>query len=433
MDILFNDIIAITMDDKRPVLSRAYIGIEGRKIKFVGEQPPPEKAGRVINGARRLLMPGLINSHSHLPMTVLRGYADDFRLQEWLFDHIFPAEAKLDERCVAAGVRLGLAECIRFGVISCSDMYFHLPQIAEAVLESGIKANITNPFLCLDMNRFDFEKDRGTIELRETLAHYRGRGDGRLIIDAGLHAEYTSGPAAWREIAAFAAENDLRIQLHLSETEAEQAECVKKYGKTPTELMAEYGIFSRKTTAAHCCWLTENDMDILAANGVTAAHCPVSNLKLSSGIAQVVKLRGRGVNVALGTDGVCSNNSHDMFEEIKTAALLQKYASNDPSALPADAAVKMATVNGAIAQGRENETGRIQPGFDADLIMLNFDAPHLFPVYDPCAAVAYAARGGDVCMTMVQGRVLFENGEYKTIDLEKTRYEVQNYVLPLLR
>jgi len=173
-------------------------------------------------------------------------------------------------------------------------------------------------------------------------------------------------------------------------------------------------------------------MDILAANGATAVHCPVSNLKLSAGLAPVMKMQAHGLNVALGTDGVCSNNNHDMFEEIKSAALLQKYVTNDPTALPAYEAIKLATVNGALGQGRENETGRIRAGYDADLIMLNLDAPHLFPLNDPCAAVAYAARGSDVCMTMVQGRILYENGEHKTIDVEKIRYEVENYILPRL-
>jgi len=370
-------------------------------------------------------------------MTLLRGYADDYRLQEWLFDHVIPAENKLDERSVAAGIRLGLAECIRFGVISCTDMYFNIPVIAEAVLESGAKANICNAVMCLDMNKFDFEKDRGTMETREVLKRFRGRGaenvsNGRLIVDAGIHAEYTSAPRAWRECVAFAAENDLRFHIHLSETETEHNDCVKKYGRTPAEILSESGVFTRKTTAAHCCWISEGDMDILAANGATAAHCPVSNLKLSAGAAPVMKMRAHGLNVALGTDGACSNNNHDMFEEIKTAALLQKYLTGDPSALPAYEAIKLATVNGALGQGRENETGRILPGYDADLIMLNLDAPHLFPLYDPLAAVAYSARGSDVCLTMVQGRVLCENGEHKTIDLEKTRCEAENYVLPRL-
>ena len=433
MDILFSNIIVITMNDGEPVLHNAYVGIDGRKLCYVGNKAPDEKAIRIIDGKRKLLMPGLINSHSHLSMSVLRGYADDFALKEWLFDHIFPAEGRMDERCVAAGTRLGLAECIRFGVISCTDMYFHLPQVAEAVLESGVKANITNALLCLDKDKFDFEKDRGTREIREVLARYRGSGGGRLVVDAGIHAEYTSTPAAWHEAVAFAAENGLRFHLHLSETEAEHRECMGRYGKTPAEILNENGVFTRKTTAAHCCWITEGDMDILAANGATAAHCPVSNLKLSSGIAPVMKMRKHGLNVALGTDGVSSNNCHDMFEEIKTAALLQKYASGDPTALPAYEALKMATVNGALGQGREGETGRIVPGYDADIIMLNLDAPHFVPLNDPCAAVVYAARGSDVCMTMVQGRILYENGEYKTIDLERTRYEVENYVLPLLK
>jgi len=436
MDTLFSDIIVITMDDAKPVLSHGYVGIEGKKVSYVGEKPPDAAAPQaacVVNGSRRLLMPGIVNSHSHLPMALLRGFADDYRLKDWLYDHIFPAEGKMDERCIAAGVRLGLAECIRFGVVSCTDMYLHLSQIAEAVLESGVKANITNALLCLDMDKFDFEKDRGTIQVREVLANYKGKGDGRLIVDAGIHAEYTSGPEAWRKSVAFAEENDLRIQLHLSETKEEHEGCVKRYGKTPTEALNEYGVFSRKVTAAHGCWLTESDMDILASSGATIAHCPISNLKLSSGIAPVMKMRDHGVNVALGTDGVCSNNNHDMFEEIKTAALLQKYLTGDPSVLPAYEAIKMATVNGAAGQGRESETGKIAPGYDADMIMLDLDAPHLLPLNDPLAAVAYAARGSDVCMTMVQGRILYQNGEHKTIDMGKVLHEVENYVMPRLR
>ena len=433
MDILFNDITLITMDDVRPVLTSGYVGVNGGKVSYVGDKAPAEKAARVISGSRRLLMPGLINSHSHLPMSLLRGYADDYRLQEWLFDHIFPAEGKMDERCIAAGIRLGLAENIRFGVISSTDMYFHLPKIAEAVIESGAKANITNALLCLDMDKFDFEKDRGVIENREVLSQFKGKGDGRLILDAGIHAEYTSGPQAWQKCAAFAAENNLRIQLHLSETEHEHEACIKKYGKTPAAILHENGVFSRKTTAAHCCWLSDDDMDILAANNVTAAHCPISNLKLSAGAAQVVKMQAHGINVALGTDGACSNNNHDLFEEIKTAALLQKYLTKDPTALPAYEAIKLATVNGAIGQGRENETGKVKVGYDADLIMLNLDAPHLFPLNEPCSAAAYSARGSDVCMTMVQGKILYENGEYKTLDIEKIRHEVESYVIPRLK
>jgi 5-methylthioadenosine/S-adenosylhomocysteine deaminase len=433
MDILFNDITLITMDDARPVMKRGYVGVKDGKIFYVGDKAPAESAVRVISGSRRLLMPGLVNSHTHLPMTLLRGYADDYSLQEWLFDHIFPAEAKMDARCIAAGIRLGIAECIRFGVISCTDMYYHLPQIAEAVIESGFKANITNSLLCLDMDKFDFEKDRSTIEIREVLAHYKGKGDGRLIIDGGIHAEYTSGPAAWRKCVDLAAENNLRLHIHLSETEDEHEACVKKHGKTPAKILSENGVFSRRTTAAHCCWISEEDMDILSAGGATAVHCPVSNLKISAGLARVTRMQARGINVALGTDGACSNNNLDLFAEIKAAALLQKYLTKDPTALPAYEAIKLATVNGAIGQGRENETGKIAAGYDADLIMLNLDAPHLFPLNEPCSSVAYSARGGDVCLTMVQGRILYENGEYKTLDLEKIRHEVDNYVIPRLK
>ena len=421
------------MKDEEPLLMHGYVGIDGKKVSYVGTEPPQAEPKRVINGGRHLIMPGFVNSHSHLPMALLRGFADDYNLEKWLFHCVLPAENKLDERCIAAGIRLGIAECLRFGVISCTDMYFHLPRIAEAVLETGFKANICNALLCLDMDKFDFEKDRGTMEVLKVLADFKGKGDGRLIVDAGIHAEYTSGPEAWEKNVAFAEENNLRFHIHLSETEAEHNNCIKKYGKTPAGILNDYGVFSRKTTAAHCCWITESDMDILAASGATAAHCPISNLKLSSGIAPVTKMMAHGLNTALGTDGVCSNNNHDMFEEIKMAALLQKYLTGDPSVMPAYEAIKMATVNGAKGQGRETETGRIIPGYDADIIMLNLDAPHLFPLNDPVAAIAYAAKGSDVSMTMVQGEILYEDGEYKTIDLEKIRSEVETCVLPRLK
>jgi 5-methylthioadenosine/S-adenosylhomocysteine deaminase len=223
------------------------------------------------------------------------------------------------------------------------------------------------------------------------------------------------------------------MHVHLSETAKEHEECKARYGgKTPAQVLAEHGVFDTRATAAHCVYVTEADMALLAEKQVTVAHNPVSNLKLASGIAPVAKMLERGVNVALGTDGVASNNNHDLFEEMKLAALLQKGVSGDPTLLPAHEALKMATRGGAFAQGREKEIGMLKVGYDASLIMLDTDAAHLQPVHDPLSTAVYSARGFDVCMTMVRGKVLYEDGAFHTIDLARIRHALKDRVMPVL-
>jgi 5-methylthioadenosine/S-adenosylhomocysteine deaminase len=432
LDILFSNITVITMEDDRPVINNGFVGVKDGKIARVCGEMPREAASRVIDGRKKLIMPGLVNTHAHTAMCVMRGFADDYTLHDWLFEKVFPVEARLTEKAVIAGVKLGFAEMLRSGTTSVTDMYFHQPSAARFAYECGMRVNLSNAVLAHGPE-FDFETDRSIRELNELLMSWHGADGGRIRADAAIHGEYTSSPEVWRKVTDIARERSLNIHLHLSETLAEHEDCVKQNGKTPARMFYENGVFDVPVIAAHCTWLTNEDMDLCAEKGVSAAHNPVSNLKLGSGIARICDMQRHGMNVSLGTDSCCSNNSHDLFEEIKTAALLQKGISGDPTVLDAYSALKLATVGGAKAQGRENEIGRVKTGFDADLIMLDLDQPHLYPVYDPLSTVVYSARGSDVCMTMVKGRILYENGEYKTIDLESVYAQVEKYTLPIVR
>lgn len=431
-DTLFCNAHIITMADELPCILNGYVGVRNGLIEYVGSIKPQDNAVRSYDARGKILMPGLINSHGHTPMSLMRGYADDYALHEWLFKKIFPVEERLTEQAVMLGARLSFAELIACGVTSVTDMYYFTPAIASVALECGMRTNICNALLCLDAENFDFESQRSTIETRQLLKEFHNEGNGRIKVDAGIHAEYTSTPKMWQAELEFAHEYGLNMHIHLSETRAEHQQCIERYGKTPARMFYEHSVFDRPTNAAHCVWVSDEDMDLMAEKGVTAVHNPVSNLKLASGIARVFELQKRGVNVALGTDGCASNNTHDMFEELKYAALLQKGTLFDATVLPAYEALKLATVNGAKAQGREGRTGRIQAGYEADIILIDTNKPHLQPLFDPVSAVVYCARGSDVCLTMVQGRVLYENGTYNTLDIEYTLNELNRMGVPLV-
>ncbi len=430
MDILFENVTALTLDEANPVLKHAYVGVKEGKICYVGTEKPQEPVKTVITGEKRLLMPGLVNTHTHTAMTVLRGYADDYTLQEWLFDKVFPVEARFTERTVKAAAQLAIAESLRFGVTSLTCMDPYIPVIAEACFEAGINANIGNGYLCMDPEQYCFETDKVTAQNREMLERWHRADDGRIRLDASIHAEYTSFDRVWDDAAHFARENGLNMHVHLSETEKEHCECMERYGMTPSEVLDRHGVFGTRTTAAHAVWVSDGDIDLLAERGAVVAHNPASNLKLGSGVAPVDKMRARGLRVALGTDSVCSNNNLDILNEMRLSLLLQKGLSRDPSCAPAAEAVRSATLDGAYAQGREGECGAIRVGLYADLILLNLDAPHLYPIHDPYSLLCYAASGSDVCMTMVRGKILYRDGEFLTIDRERLQRELDGFVMP---
>ena len=425
LDTLIKNVTAVTMDDEKNLFANAFIGIKDGKITYVGTELPAEPAETVIDGEGRIAMPGLVNTHSHAAMSLMRGYADDYVLQEWLNDHVFPIEGKLVGDDVYWAMLWAQLEMLACGTVAYTDMYMHLPKMAQAAVDGGLYANISNGAMCFNPAGYDFDTDGVTAQNREVLEKFHGADDGRVKLDVSIHAEYTSFPGLWQDFSRFAKENGLNMHIHLSETRSEHENCVEKYGKTPAAILAENGVFDTRTTAAHCVWLSDDDMDLLREKQVTVAHNPVSNLKLASGIAPVTKMQEKGVRVALGTDGVCSNNNHDLFEEIKLAALLQKGTTGDPRVIPAYDALYMATRAGAFAQGRENQIGQLKAGFDASLILVDTHKPGLYPVHNPVSTLAYSARGGDVYLTMIRGRVLYENGTYTTLDAEAIREKME--------
>lgn len=417
------------MDDKNPLIKNGFLGVDGSVISYIGTVPPENvKINRVIDGKNKVIMPGFVNAHTHLAMTLLRGYADDMQLFKWLHEKIFPAEDKMDAAMIKTGAELACAELTASGVTACADMYMGCEGVAEAVSSSGLKCNISRGMTDFDEVSFDFENMPAVKENKNLLDNWHGADNGRILIDISIHAEYTSHRKLWIKAAELALKNKTGMHIHLSETELEHNNCIEKYGKTPTQLFHEAGLFDVPCYAAHCVYVSDNDMDIMKKCGVSAVHNPISNLKLGSGIARIKQLNDRGINIALGTDGASSNNSLDMFEEVKTAAILTKGFLREPVELPAYQVLKMATVNGAKALSREHECGMLRVGMDADIIMLDFDKPHLTPCFDVFSALCYSARGSDVVMTMCRGRILYENGEYKNLDVERIKSEARRKV-----
>ncbi len=432
MEALITHVTVVTMDENFTVLTDAFLGVTDGKIAYLSKKAPDaaEKPEKIIDGTGMVVMPGLINCHTHLAMTILRGVSDDCNLEDWLHA-LWEKEERLDDRAVKASTLLAIAECLRFGVTSVSDMYDHVDAIAEAVAESGIKANLARgATMLLPADEFDDRTFPACKELREVTRKWNGFDSGRIKIEASIHGEYTSTAPFWDFAARFAQEEGLGMHVHLSETAKEQAGSLERNGLTPAEVLDCHRVFETRTIAAHCVHLTEEDMTLLGKRKVTAVHCPVSNLKLASGRADVIAMVKHGMNVALGTDSACSNNNLDLFEELKLAARTAKELHGDAAALTAPAALMMATVCGARAQGREKECGMLKVGMDADLCMLDFTQPHLIPCHDLMSHLVYAASGHDVVLTMVRGRILYAAGEYPTIDRAALMKELTEYAVP---
>lgn len=429
MKILIEHALALLMDDAGTILEDAFVAVENREIVYVGTARPEGDFSETVDASGALLMPGLVNAHTHIPMTLLRSYGGGCDLNTWLHKHIFPVEDKLDERAVRAGCQLALAELIAGGVTCIADMYMFCDAIAQEVSSAGISANIARG-LTLFSPDFDPVTHGGFQEMKALVSQWHGAGDGQILVDACIHGEYTSHPALWGAVAEYAKGQEIGMHVHLSETRAEQEACLSRYGKTPARILEDYGLWDTRAIAAHCVWTDEDDWALLAERGVTAVHNPASNLKLGSGIAPITAMKRAGVRVALGTDGVASNNSHDMFEEMKLAALLQSGVAHDPTALSAMDTLAMATREGATALGRK--TGRIAEGYIADLILIDLQKPHLTPAHSIPDNLVYAARGSDVMMNMARGQIIYKNGVYRTLDLARVRREVTQYALPLL-
>jgi len=432
MSILFQNVTAVLMDPARTVLKNAFVAVaDDGKIASVGTEKPAGSFQRVIDGRGGILMPGLVNAHTHVPMTAMRGYGDGHDLHVWLNEFIFPVEAKWDDRAIRACADLGLMEMIASGTTCICDMYMNTLTVAQAVSDAGICGNLGLGAVFFG-DTFSEAACDDCAKQDELFRTWHGRDGGRITVDASLHAEYTSCPGLAEWVAGYAKDHGIGVNVHVSETKKEHEECKQRRGgSTPIQYLAKCGMFDVRATAAHCVWTEPDDWAIMADKGVTAVHNPASNLKLGSGVAPIVEMLKAGVNVALGTDGVSSNNTTDMFEDMKLAALLQNGVRCDPLALTAWDALEFATVNGAKALGR-SDTGSIQAGKWADLILLDGEAVNLLPCHDAANDIAYAAHGSNVVLNMCRGKVIYENGTFLTIDAERTRREVRDYALPLL-
>ncbi len=398
-----------------------FVTVEGHRIAAIDTKRPLGSFDRVIEGQGKLLTPGLINAHTHAAMTVLRGYGEDLPLDRWLTERIFPAEDRLTERAVYLGTKLSVAEMLANGVTSFSDMYFFCDATARAVAESGIKANLSRSVVSFD-DGADYRRDPRVLESLALFDAWNGAENGRILVDLSLHAEYTNVAPCVRTVAEEAGRRGTRVQIHLSETRKEHRECLGRHGVTPTRFFYDNGLFDVPVIAAHCVFLEAEDRAILGAHGATAVHNPVSNLKLGSGIMPLRTVLRSGINVALGTDGAASNNRLDLLREMQTALLLSKGTTRRPDGVKAADALLLATEAGARAQGR-TDVGRLAVGYRADLALFDLTGLHHQPVIDPVTSLAYSASSRDVALTMVDGRILYENGEFTTLDVEKLKSE----------
>lgn len=404
-------------------VGRVDVLIDGAVIRKISEQPIGERVDQTVDCAGNLLMPAFYNTHCHAAMTLFRGYGEDLPLQRWLNERILPAEDRLSYGSVRVASELAIAEMLSNGVASFSDMYMFENATAEAVLETGIKANLSRCLVSFDPD-IDMKNDARLHEALALAGEYQNAGEGRLRIDMSLHAEYTNVPRACAYVAELSQREGFRMQLHLSETEKEQNDCLRRHGKTPTAFFDGLGVLELPTTAAHCVWVTDEDIAVLAKKGVAVSHNPVSNLKLGSGVMPLARLLEAGVRVSLGSDGAASNNRLDILREMQTAAVLHKGISRDPAVTVASQMPALATRNGALAQGRE-DCGEVKEGMRADLILIDRTSLHNMPCFDDYAMLAYSADRSDVRMTMVDGRILYRNGEYTSIDLERLRFQCQ--------
>ena len=424
---LFCDIPVVSTDETGKVGCRmhSWVAVKDGRIAAVS---PTESAARsalgrdpdqVISGQNRLLLPALANTHNHMAMTLLRNAADDLPLHRWLFEAIFPREARLTSALVAAGSRLALSEMIRSGTGLSADMYYDHEETARAALDAGFRLNLS-----VDAKREgpDGQKHPDPDLLGRNLRQLGQHPSGLLRVSLLVHSVYLYEEALYPQLADMARQMDCPVQVHIAETEKEVADCLARYGRRPAAQLAHFGFFRTPTLAAHCVHLDEGERAVLANPLVLAAHCPASNLKLGSGLADVPAMLQSGVRVGIGTDGPASNNTLDLYRDMRLASFLAKGARQDASLLPAPQILAMTTFEGARARGF-TDSGRIAPGWQADLQVVRTDSPGMTPLGDPVSALVYSAAGSDVESLMVAGRWLMEKRELKTLDEEKIRFE----------
>lgn len=417
-DILIHNVDII---EESKVLKDGYIEITNGFITKVGKKEDLDtlSSKEIIDGKGKLVAPGLVNTHTHVSMGLLRNYADDLELMEWLQTAIWPAEEKLTGHLAYWGAVLGIAEMFRSGTTCFSDMYFFMDHVAKAVQDTGIRA-----VLARGMAGVAPTAERALVESKELFEQFHNYNDGQIKVMLGPHAPYTCPDAYLEKVIALGKDLGAEIHMHLSETKFEVDTVIKETGKTPIAHMNDLGLFDLGCVAAHCVHVTEEDMQIMAEKGVRVAHNPQSNLKLASGIAPLPEMMAKGITVGLGTDGSASNNNADMLEEVRLAATLHKARLYDPKAVPAHVAWSLGTVEGAKVLGYK-DVGTIAVGNKADLVLYDVSGLHWQPRYNDVASLVYAANSSDAATVIVNGQVVMKDRELLTIDEEQLLYEVE--------
>jgi 5-methylthioadenosine/S-adenosylhomocysteine deaminase len=414
--------IFITLNEENPII-QGSMAFENNLITYIGNNPPEslDQYDERIDGSNKLYMPGLVNTHCHAAMSLLRGYGDDLALQVWLQEKMWPMEGRFTAHDVKYGTLLSILEMIKGGTTTFVDMYDHMNEVAQAVEQSGMRACLTRGVIGLCPPDVQVSK---LAEARQFALDWHGKAGGRITTMMSPHAPYTCPPDYIEKIVAVSQELNLPIHTHMSETSREVQENMEQYGLRPVAHLAKLGVFSRPALVAHAVHLTDEEIELLALHDVRVSHNPGSNLKLASGVARVPELLRKGIKVSLGTDGPASNNNLDMFEEMRLAALIHKGVSGDPTAVPADAAIRMGTLDGARSIWL-GDVGALQVGMKADFIALDIDQPHFFPKTNFISHAIYSASAKDVTDVWVDGRLIVKNGACLTLDEEKVLYEAQ--------
>lgn len=411
-------------DENYDYIPGQYVGVKGDKIDFIGSVEPENVRdyGEIYDGTDKIMLPALYNAHAHAPMTLLRGFAENLPLDRWLNEKCWPFEAKITPEDNYWATLLACAEMARYGVVSFSDMYYALPERARAVEESGLKANLCEGLIAFEEKPYSEYPICSQNE--QYVRDFHESANGRIRIDYNIHAEYTSNEQVCRDIIAILKENGLRLHLHLSETEKEVAECRERHGGlSPVEYFEALGAFDLPCTAAHCVWVGDDDLDILQSHGVFIANNPVSNMKLGSGFAPIPKMLERGMNVCVGSDGMASNNNHNLFSDLYVMSLIYKGATHDAAVVEPKQVLRAATEMGARSQGR-TDCGSLKVGNKADVCVMDVTGPQWAPMTSAIYNVVYAGDGSDVVLTMCDGQIIYRDGEFATVDLDRAKAEV---------
>lgn len=419
MKTLIKNAYILDMVGEKPNIQKNDILIEDNIIKDI-EKDIETEADEKINAKNMLIMPGLVNTHTHLAMSIFRGYKDDRKLMDWLENAIFPVEDKLQPDDIYWNSYLSCLEMIKSGTTTCNDMYFGMNKVIEAIEATGLRAVVA---WCLTDDSIRDKIER----TREYAKIYNNRENSKITVFTSPHAPYSCNPDTIKLCVDLAKELNTGLHIHLAETQNEVVTIIDRYGKTATEYLSDLDVFDVPVVLAHGIYISESDIEILKQHNIRGgiSHNPISNCKLSSGICDVVNLRKNGINVGLGTDGIGSTTTLDMFEEMKTAAYLQKINTMEPTSINAYDILKMATIEGAKVLGLDNQIGTIEVGKKADLIFIKTDKIHLCPENDICTNIVYSANGADVDSVMIDGKMIMQNRKMRNINEREAMKQVK--------